>query len=460
MTVESAPVATTDKKRPQKPNQDRHNAEIQEIRNEIAELQQKMKEIQDKIPEQNTGDAVSTRKNELREKLSVHLQEIKELAGKRTKLVDQLTALQSALKKKFESERTEKAKIGHRTVESVDSRIDEIEKQIQFGQVKLIDEKRMVSEISNLKKVRKVLEGYSQQQTTNDNDKAAIETLRAELKTLDGQRASLRELADTTRAELNKVAESLSTSRESLSGLLEQKRAIKSQVDAAFEKMRTLRSNHKIARDEFYNWEQEERQKRQEQFKQKQSEEREARIVAQAERELEDADIPAFTEEINLCSALIHFLSAQVGSSESKTGSAASTPVSRPTTTSTRAVDESLPSGATVMVRKGDNDDDFMVLGKKGKKGNKGGKSGSGTSTDGAKARPVRLDILTVNQLIALKIDIPVSSDNVPATLASLNEKKQAFLSEQAAQTAANKQAAQARIAQLREAAKAEEMNA
>ena len=58
------------------------------------------KEIQDKIPEQNTGDAVSTRKNELREKLSVHLQEIKELAGKRTKLVDQLTALQSALKKK------------------------------------------------------------------------------------------------------------------------------------------------------------------------------------------------------------------------------------------------------------------------------------------------------------------------------------------------------------------------
>ncbi|KAK6098448.1 multicopy suppressor of BFA (Brefeldin A) [Batrachochytrium dendrobatidis] len=436
MTVESAPVATTDKKRPQKPNQDRHNAEIQEIRNEIAELQQKMKEIQDKIPEQNTGDAVSTRKNELREKLSVHLQEIKELAGKRTKLVDQLTALQSALKK------------------------SEIEKQIQFGQVKLIDEKRMVSEISNLKKVRKVLEGYSQQQTTNDNDKAAIETLRAELKTLDGQRASLRELADTTRAELNKVAESLSTSRESLSGLLEQKRAIKSQVDAAFEKMRTLRSNHKIARDEFYNWEQEERQKRQEQFKQKQSEEREARIVAQAERELEDADIPAFTEEINLCSALIHFLSAQVGSSESKTGSAASTPVSRPTTTSTRAVDESLPSGATVMVRKGDNDDDFMVLGKKGKKGNKGGKSGSGTSTDGAKARPVRLDILTVNQLIALKIDIPVSSDNVPATLASLNEKKQAFLSEQAAQTAANKQAAQARIAQLREAAKAEEMNA
>ncbi|KAH9244177.1 hypothetical protein BASA81_018442 [Batrachochytrium salamandrivorans] len=56
------------------------------------------------------------------------------------------------------------------------------------------------------------------------------------------------------------------------------------------------------------------RLKRHEGFKQRQTEEREARIVAMAERELEDADIPAFAEEINLCNALIQFLGSQAGS--------------------------------------------------------------------------------------------------------------------------------------------------
>ncbi|KAH9244178.1 hypothetical protein BASA81_018443 [Batrachochytrium salamandrivorans] len=47
------------------------------------------------------------------------------------------------------------------------------------------------------------------------------------------------------------------------------------------------------------------------------------------------------------------------------------------------------------------------------------------------------MDILTVNQLIALHIAIPVSTDDIPAAVALLTE-KEAFLSEQAAQTAAN----------------------
>ncbi|KAH9270067.1 hypothetical protein BASA83_007897 [Batrachochytrium salamandrivorans] len=426
--------AATDKRRPARPNQEKHDAEVLEVRNEIAELQQKMKEIQDQIPDKGTNDSVSTLKSELREKLNSQLQDIKDFAAKRSKILDQLAALQSALKKKFEAEKAEKGKIRFKTVEEVDARINELEMEIQTGQAKLFDEKRMVSEISNLKKVRKVLEGHSQQQSTTDSDKAAIDTLRTELKSLDSGRAALREAADATRAKLTKVTDTLN--------------------EAKF----------KTSKDEFYAWDQEERLKRHEGFKQRQTEEREARIVAMAERELEDADIPAFAEEINLCNALIQFLGSQAGSFDAKTLTATTPLSSRPATASIRTVDKSLPSGVTVMQRKSECDDDFMVLGKKGKKNGKNNKSVAAASTtsattpnDSTKARPVKMDILTVNQLIALHIAIPVSTDDIPAAVALLTEKKEAFLSEQAAQTAANKQAAQARITQLRETAKTED---
>ncbi|KAH6571934.1 hypothetical protein BASA60_006891 [Batrachochytrium salamandrivorans] len=456
--------AATDKRRPARPNQEKHDAEVLEVRNEIAELQQKMKEIQDQIPDKGTNDSVSTLKSELREKLNSQLQDIKDFAAKRSKILDQLAALQSALKKKFEAEKAEKGKIRFKTVEEVDARIDELEMEIQTGQAKLFDEKRMVSEISNLKKVRKVLEGHSQQQSTTDSDKAAIDTLRTELKSLDSGRAALREAADATRAKLTKVTDTLNESRGSISELLEKKKANKILVDAAFEKIRELRAKFKTSKDEFYAWDQEERLKRHEGFKQRQTEEREARIVAMAERELEDADIPAFAEEINLCNALIQFLGSQAGSFDAKTLTATTPLSSRPATASIRTVDKSLPSGVTVMQRKSECDDDFMVLGKKGKKNGKNNKSVAAASTtsattpnDSTKARPVKMDILTVNQLIALHIAIPVSTDDIPAAVALLTEKKEAFLSEQAAQTAANKQAAQARITQLRETAKTED---
>ncbi|KAL2915050.1 multicopy suppressor of BFA (Brefeldin A) [Polyrhizophydium stewartii] len=409
------------------------------------------KEIQDKIPAKGSNDSTATLKNELREKLNAQMQQMKDLSAKRTKLVEEIAAIQAGLKKKSEAAKSEKDKLGYKTVDEIDAQIKQLELDLQSGQAKLIEEKRMVAEISNLKKARKVLEGHSSQQSSAESEKAKIDAIRAELKTLDGERDAVREATNATRAELNTVSDSLKETRVSFSGLLEQKKAAKAAVDAAFDKLRTARADFKKAKDDYFAWEREERNKRQEAFKARQAEEREARIVAQAERELEDAEIPAFSEEISLCSALIQFLNSQAGSS----AAAAAKPASRPA--SGRAIDSAMPAGATLMVRKADRDDDFMVLGKKNKKN--AGKSANGTNgaapaAPASTARPIRLDIVMVNQFISLGLAIPVSTDDIPATLEQLEAKKKTFMENQAAQTAANKKAAQERIAKLRESAK------
>jgi uncharacterized coiled-coil DUF342 family protein len=82
--------------------------------------------------------------------------------------------------------------------------IHSLESQLSSGKVtKLIEEKRIVQEISTLKKHQKVLDGLGSQQSAVSNDKADIDELRAKLNVLDPLRSSLNRDLDAAKAELN-----------------------------------------------------------------------------------------------------------------------------------------------------------------------------------------------------------------------------------------------------------------
>lgn len=63
-----------------------------------------------------------------------------------------------------------------------------LEKQLESGKLTLPEEKKVVSEISNLNKAKKSIEGFSSQQSTVEADRKALEDLRAKLKETDGAR--------------------------------------------------------------------------------------------------------------------------------------------------------------------------------------------------------------------------------------------------------------------------------
>jgi len=83
--------------------------------------------------------------------------------------------------------------------------------------MKLVDEKKALSEISSLRKSRKTVEGFSTLQTSIDNDKKKIDEVRAllddpEQKKLDEQFKSVKKELD----EVNKKMDEQSKGRDSL----------------------------------------------------------------------------------------------------------------------------------------------------------------------------------------------------------------------------------------------------
>ncbi|KAI8919564.1 hypothetical protein BC831DRAFT_438156, partial [Entophlyctis helioformis] len=210
---------------------------LEAIRQEITSLEASLNEVKSKIPAKNSSDDTATKKNELRDSLKAQLQQIQELAAQRAKLFEQINAIQASLKKKAETAKSEKDKLGYKSVEEIDRQIDSLESELRTGQAKLIEEKRMVAEISNLKKARKVLESHSNQQSSSESDKATLDTLRAQVKALDEQRTTLRSGADAIRAELNKVSDELKGSRDSITSLLDQRKAAKAALDAAYDRL-------------------------------------------------------------------------------------------------------------------------------------------------------------------------------------------------------------------------------
>jgi uncharacterized coiled-coil DUF342 family protein len=92
----------------------------------------------------------------------------------------------------------------YRSVKELTDQIKSLEAQLSSGKVtKLIEEKRIVQEISTLKKHFKALDALTGQQSSVTNDKADIDELRAKLAVLDPLRSSLNRDLDAAKAELN-----------------------------------------------------------------------------------------------------------------------------------------------------------------------------------------------------------------------------------------------------------------
>jgi hypothetical protein len=327
-----------------------------------------------------------------------------------------------------------------------------LEQQITNGQLKLTDEKRVVAEISNLRKNRKIIEGLSSQVSTVENDKQQIDRLRAELDQLNPRRAEINTEFDKIKAELKVIDEEKRKDQGSFSDLLNQKKEMKSEIDKLFDEMKALRNDFKKANDEWYNWERAERDRKQKEYQEAKKKENAEKLAKAAERELELAQLPAFVDEINTCDALVAFLQQYTpgGKPASSSSSTLSATPSAFAATNIRKVDNALPEGA-VALKKKDDDENFMVLGKGSKKGKKAASTPAPPTI-----KSLKIDLATMALFDKLSISIPVNVSDVEECIKSIESKKAEFQSNQEKQTEINKAKAEAKIAAIKAKAEAE----
>ncbi|ORY08105.1 hypothetical protein K493DRAFT_309914 [Basidiobolus meristosporus CBS 931.73] len=404
---------------------------------------QKRTLIREKIGGTDNKGPGGDRRSQLLDKLQDIRTKQAEIKKSKQSIRDQMNALNSEIKRKVGEMRDSKDKSPFKTLKEIETQIETLEHQLESGSLKLIEEKRVVNEISNLKKSRKNAESFEAQQQSIDEDKKKIEDLKVLLD--DPKNKALNDEYNAIQAELDELSKGRESERNKRNELFNERNRLQKELDTIYNRKRAVQDAYRHANNEYYKWQQEDRTRRQEQFRVKKQQEIEEQKAAAAAQERELAEIPAFLEEINNCDTLLNFLQ-QYSSDQSapeKTDNVAALAnlnIREPDTSN------NVPEG---FVLKKKSDDDYFAGGKASKKNKNKNKNE-------AKASTFKLPLSIMEQLWALKLDVPVSAADCDKTIAAIKEKKKWFEDNQERVTAQNKAKAEAKIAALNKSEEAE----
>ncbi|OJT03737.1 hypothetical protein TRAPUB_5559 [Trametes pubescens] len=439
-----------------RPDKALYDAEQNKIKAEIDALQVKLTAVKDKISLTSKSGPGGEKRNALKAELDGIRGQQSTNKLSRGKVFDQLKALQDGVQKKIKDLNAAKAKIPYKTVAEVDDRIRQLERSVESGNLKLVEEKRALQEISQWKRSRRIVEGFQTEQETIEADRAKADELRKQLD--DPEAKAISERYDTIRAELDELKKESDDAYASRSKLLDERTALQGQLDDLYNRKRESAQRYKDANDRFYTKLNEDRARRAERARAERAAHEEEKKKEIVERLREEAEVPAFQAQIEDCQTLIDSFSGKssAGSLSSQKPLHERADVAGVPKLELRKV-EAAPEGVVVRKKKGEDDDSYFVGGGGKKKGAK--KGGAKTPAPAAESNGVEpvaapggqlhVPLPTLSALLTLSIPPPTSTTDVPRVIEDLKTKKAWFEANQARVTAENKAKAEAEIRKL-----------
>ncbi|KAF9572713.1 hypothetical protein EC968_009528 [Mortierella alpina] len=421
-----------------KPSQDEKNETLKEIEANMEKIRPRLNAVREAIASV-TGKSESDPRTALRKRLGeLRDQQAENKKGKQVK-IDQLTALNNSLKKKIADLKAIQDKLPFKTQEAVEAQIVKLEKQLESGSLKLVEEKRILAEISSLKKAKKTVEAAQAQQIAIDADKAAIAALK---ETIDDQPAkALSAEYNKIQAELDEISKAKDEVWKKRNDLFDERTRLQKELDAEYQRKKTVNDEYFAALREYNKHQQEEQVRKREEYQAKKQQELEEKRLAIAKEERELAEIPAYTNEITTCDSVYRYL-LQFSTDEKRIAEANATAAVEVPVANVRQVDATanVPSGV-MLKKKADKEEEVFFAGKSKK--NKGPKEKK------AEGNSFKLPLDVLHQLVELKVVVPTSPADLGKTLDALQEKRDHFKANQEKATAENKRKAEERIAKL-----------
>lgn len=427
-----------------KPDKAVYDTEQAKIKADIDAFQAQMSAVKEKIGLSGKGGAANDKRAELRAQLDEIRGHQSTSKVARNKIFEQLKALQDNVQKKGKDLNAARSRIPFKTVQEVDDRIKQLEKQVESGNLKLVDEKRALAEISQCKRNRRTVEGFQADQEAIDADKAAAEELRKQLDDPEAKAAS--ERYDAIKAQLDELKKEGDEAYANRSKLLDERTALQGQLDDLYNQKRDSAQRFRDANDRYWAKIHEERAKRAERQRAQKAAEEDEKKKAAVERLRDEADVPAFQVQIEDCQTLIDYFSGKVSapalSTRSLSEKAELTSVPKLEIRKVEAVE-----GMVVRKKKGEEEEEYFT----GKKGKKGGKKASKPSTpaDEPASGNLNIPLATLTALLSLSIPPPTSATDVPRLVEDLSTKKAWFEANQARVTAENKAKAEADVRRI-----------
>ncbi|KAG0197109.1 hypothetical protein BGX33_000922 [Mortierella sp. NVP41] len=421
-----------------KPSQEEKDETLKEIEANMEKIRPRLNAVREAIASA-TGKSESDPRTALRKRLGeLRDKQAENKKGKQVKH-DQLTALNNSLKKKFADLKAIQDKLPYKTQEAVDAQINKLEKQLESGSLKLVEEKRILTEISSLKKAKKSVDAAQAQQVAIDADKEAIAALR---ETIDDQAAkALSAEYNQIQAQLDEITKSKDEIWKKRNDLFDERNRLQKELDTEYQRKKTVNDDYFNALREYNKHQQEQQVRRREEYQAKKQQELEEKRLAVAKEERELAEIPAYTNEITTCDSVYKYL-LQFSTDEKRIAESVAVAPVEVAASNVRQVDTTtnVPTGV-MLTKKADKAEEVFFVGKSKK--NKGPKEKK------VEGNSFKLPLAVLEQLIELKVVVPTSPVDLEKTLDALVEKRDYFKANQAKATAENKRKAEERIAKL-----------
>ncbi|KAM3515253.1 hypothetical protein MY11210_001146 [Beauveria gryllotalpidicola] len=436
----SAPAPAPAGSRPQKPDENVFKAELEKAERAHKAAMDRLNAVRAKIelatPNKNKDQPNPAQKR--RQELITQANEIrqKQAGGKnaRTSKLDQIKRLDEQVRSRISEQKTAKAKVPYKSVEDVDRQIAHLDSQVNSGTMKLVDERKALTDISSLRKIRKTFGQFDDSQKQIDELRAKIKEIKDSME--DPEQKAMSEQYNKIQAELDQIKAEQDTAYKSLSSLRDERTKLQAEQQETYIAIRKLRDDYFSQRKAAAAHAREAREKARERREAENQRYHLERKKAEAERLLSEASDPAFLEEIRRANNLLFFLDPSQKTAE-KTPLLAASGL---TAQAQRTVDASGLKG-TALKKKEEREEEYLPAAKKGKKGKK---SGASTAAKGYNCPPS-----VVEDCAFMGIDPPMSADDVPGVIEKVQAKLNSWKSDQAAQTQKNIDAAKKRIEEL-----------
>ncbi|KAI9591564.1 hypothetical protein BDF19DRAFT_344296, partial [Syncephalis fuscata] len=383
-----------------------------------------------------------------RTKLRNELKEIRDkqagMKQSRQKVFDQLDAINKSIKSKVTELRTAKDKVPYKSVSEIDDEINKLESVIQDGRLKLVEEKRAINDITALRKARRVVETFEQQQQAIDEEKKRADEIRKQLDAYNSK--ALSDRYSDIQKELDNLNKANDADWDQRRTLFSQRDEIQKELDELYNSRRTLNTTFREANDAYYQWQQEDRVRRAEAMRIRRHREHEEQLEAQIKEILETADAPAYTIEIESCDAITAYLQTHLAGGKDKVSTTTSDTTATPVggALEIRRVESSgnAPKGTALKKKSQRDDDDYFV----GKKQTAKKAQPAAASTSRKEAAPFKLPLSVMERFWDIKVEVPTSRDDVSKTLEAVQERKQWYANNQTEATETNRKSAEEKV--------------
>lgn len=428
-------MSTPPRKRLVRPNREQFDATV-------AELEGQLKEAEAELEVARNG--VKSSSPEGKQALLSELEQIRARQGAlkaaRGKVFDELRHAEDQMKKKIRDLQGLKTKSTFKNVEELDRKIQQLEQEVDAGQMRLADEKKTLGEISNLKKLRKNFGQIQELQSAVDADKALVAKLKSQLDDKDAKQLGQR---------YDSIQKELDAMRESQKKSLDKRRKATEKRDAVRNKLHQTKNEHYAAVRAFQDAVKAENAARIEAEKaQKQAYEKE-RKLKDAQEKLEAASQPAFAVQRDTAENLL----LQFDPTYKRE--------TRPLTVGGVAVKSAASSKPQREIKNDDlgqlikRTEDVLFVGdatkgkKKAARGMRGAANNGASNNTSNNDDKLRLNLGIVEDLSFLNIPIPTKKDEVSETIQQLKTKLQYYKDNEERVTKERVERAQAEVDKL-----------